>query len=92
MADLRATGIADQIGGGRMKITFIWVVACCICAMAFSGCSIKKIAVNSLGNALSNGSSTFAKDDDPELVGDAIPFALKTMESLLEISPRHRGL
>jgi predicted anti-sigma-YlaC factor YlaD len=55
-------------------------------------CSLKKIAVNSLGNALSEGTSSFASDDDPELVFDATPFALKTVESLLETSPRHRGL
>lgn len=57
-----------------------------------SGCSVKQIAVNSLGNALAEGSSTFASDDDPELVWDATPFALKTLESLLAESPRHRGL
>jgi len=56
------------------------------------GCSIRKIAVNSLGDALAEGGSTFAADDDPELVGQAVPFGLKTMESLLAESPRHRGL
>jgi len=56
------------------------------------GCSLKKIAVNSLGNALAKGGSTYASDDDPELVRDATPFALKTMESLLDESPRHKGL
>lgn len=55
-------------------------------------CSIKKLAVNSLGNALAEGTSSFAKDDDPELVWDAVPFGLKTIESLLDESPRHRGL
>jgi predicted anti-sigma-YlaC factor YlaD len=57
-----------------------------------SGCSVKKMAVNSLGNALAEGGSTFASDDDPELVRDAVPFSLKTIESLLEVSPRHPGL
>jgi predicted anti-sigma-YlaC factor YlaD len=55
-------------------------------------CSIKKMAVNRLGDALSQGSRAFAKDDDPELVGAAVPFALKTTEALLEQSPRHEGL
>ncbi len=57
-----------------------------------SGCSIKMMAINTLGNALAEGSSSFAKDDDPELVRDAIPFALKTIESLIEQSPKHQGL
>jgi predicted anti-sigma-YlaC factor YlaD len=55
-------------------------------------CSIRKMAVNRLGDALAGSGSTFASDEDPELVGDAIPFGLKTMESLLAESPRHRGL
>ncbi len=57
-----------------------------------TGCSIKKIAVNKIGNALASGGSTFEGDDDPELVGEALPFALKLMESLLAQSPRHQGL
>ncbi len=64
----------------------------CMMALMLSGCSIKKIAINTLGNALSEGTSTFAKDDDPELVRDAVPFALKTIESLIEQSPKHQGL
>jgi predicted anti-sigma-YlaC factor YlaD len=55
-------------------------------------CSLKTIAVNSVGNALAQGGSTYATDDDPELVRDASPFALKTIEGLLDASPRHKGL
>ena len=35
---------------------------------------------------------TYASDDDPELVGDALPFALKTIEGLSRATPRHKGL
>src|SRR5574341_367973 len=56
------------------------------------GCSVRKLAVNSLGNALAKGSSTYAEDNDPELIEQAIPFGLKTIEALLTESPRHRGL
>jgi len=48
--------------------------------------------VNKMGNALASGGSTFQRDDDPDLVGDALPFGLKFMESLLAESPRHKGL
>jgi predicted anti-sigma-YlaC factor YlaD len=34
----------------------------------------------------------WASDDDLELIRDAVPFGLKTYESLLAASPRHRGL
>jgi predicted anti-sigma-YlaC factor YlaD len=44
------------------------------------------------GDALSGGGQTFASDDDPELVRDALPFALKTMEGLLEGSPDNEEL
>jgi len=61
-------------------------------AAGTSGCSIKKIAVNKLGDSLASGGTTFASDDDPDLVGEALPFSLKLMESLLAESPQHRGL
>jgi predicted anti-sigma-YlaC factor YlaD len=56
------------------------------------GCSIKKVAINKLGNALAGGGSTFTSDNDPELVEAAIPFGLKLYESLLAESPKHSGL
>jgi predicted anti-sigma-YlaC factor YlaD len=55
-------------------------------------CSLKRIAVNRVCDALASGNSVFAEDDDPDLVGDAAPFALKTTEALLRQTPRHRGL
>jgi predicted anti-sigma-YlaC factor YlaD len=57
-----------------------------------TGCSIRKMAVNKLGNALAEGGTTFAADEDPDLVRDAVPFSLKLMESLLAESPRHEKL
>jgi tetratricopeptide (TPR) repeat protein len=56
-------------------------------------CSIKKIAINSVANALTeSGTSVFAIDDDPELIGEALPFALKTMEAVLQSTPKHKKL
>ncbi|PYT12873.1 MAG: hypothetical protein DMG59_22215 [Acidobacteria bacterium] len=63
-----------------------------LCLGASTGCSIKKIAVNKLGNALASSGTTFTSDEDPELVRDALPFSLKLIESLLAESPRNRGL
>jgi predicted anti-sigma-YlaC factor YlaD len=68
------------------------LLAVAVVVTLLPACSIKKTAVNKLGDALAETGSTFASDDDPELVGEAIPFGLKTMESLLAESPRHRGL
>jgi TRAP transporter T-component len=63
-------------------------------ALAFlaSSCSVRKYAINQLGNAVAGTGDTFASDPDPELVGSALPFTLKLIESLLAESPRHVGL
>ncbi|HMD69937.1 MAG TPA: TRAP transporter TatT component family protein [Bryobacteraceae bacterium] len=68
------------------------LAALVLIAAISGGCSIKKMAVNKIGTALASGGSTFEGDDDPDLVGEALPFALKLMESLLAESPRHTGL
>lgn len=58
-----------------------------------SGCgSIKRMAINQVGDALAEGNSVFATDEDVELVGEALPFGLKLMESLLTHSPKHKGM
>jgi len=57
-----------------------------------SGCAVKRIAVNKLGDAIASGGTTYASDDDPELIRSAVPFSLKLMEGLLDESPKHRGL
>jgi predicted anti-sigma-YlaC factor YlaD len=69
-----------------------WLATAVACALVLSGCSIKKLAVNKIGNSLANSGTTFSADDDPDLVGDALPFSLKLMESLLAESPKHSGL
>jgi predicted anti-sigma-YlaC factor YlaD len=61
-------------------------------AVIGSGCSVKRVAVNKIGNALAGSGTTFASDDDPELVKAAVPFSLKLMESVLNENPRHEGL
>jgi predicted anti-sigma-YlaC factor YlaD len=52
-------------------------------------CSIKTMAVKTVANTLSDTGDVFTRDDDPELVRDATPFALKLYESLLESVPTH---
>jgi len=58
----------------------------------FSACSVRTIAVRSLGSAMAGGGGAYARDDDPELVGAALPFGLKTIEGLLEADPANRNL
>ena len=63
-----------------------------LAALLLSGCSIQKVVVDRVGDALAQGSGGYAEDEDPELVRDASPFALKAVESLLNASPSNKGL
>lgn len=61
---------------------------------ALTGCSINTLAVKAVSGVLSAGgeSTTFSTDDDPQLVGDALPFALKLYEMLLAEDPHNPAL
>ena len=61
-------------------------------SMLCGSCSVKRFAVRQVGDALSSGPSVYESDPDIELVGGALPFSLKLVESLLDVTPRHRGL
>lgn len=73
-------------------ISRLAVAALCIASLALAGCSVRQLAINSLADALSGSGTTFASDDDPELIRQAVPFSLKLIESLLDETPQHRGL
>jgi predicted anti-sigma-YlaC factor YlaD len=60
--------------------------------LALAGCSVRRLAVRSLGNALAGGAGVYASDDDPELVRDALPFGLKTIEALIVEDPKNPKL
>ncbi|HSA96319.1 MAG TPA: TRAP transporter TatT component family protein, partial [Acidobacteriota bacterium] len=65
-------------------------------AIIFSlgACSIEKLALKKVAGMLSAPSSTdvFSTDNDPDLVGDALPFAIKLYETLLASLPENDGL
>src|SRR5215472_15525717 len=76
----------------RIRTCRLAVASLLLVAILGSGCSIKKLAINKIGDSLASSGDTFASDDDPELIGSAVPFSLKLTESVLAESPRHRGL
>jgi predicted anti-sigma-YlaC factor YlaD len=55
-----------------------------------AGCS--SLTAKLAARALTSGGDSYATDDDPELVRDAVPFGLKTMEGVLESEPRNAKL
>ncbi len=70
-------------------------ISCLAFWLAASGaCSLNKLAMNKVAGMLSapSGNNVFTQDNDPELVGDALPFAIKLYESLLASMPDHEGL
>lgn len=55
-----------------------------------SGCA--SAATGMVADAISGTGGAFADDNDPEFVAAAVPFGLKTMESVLQQKPEHLGL
>jgi len=75
-----------------MRNYHIRLTVLALAVLFFSGCSVRQVAVNQMGNALAGGGTVFSADDDPELIRDATPFSLKLMESVLSETPEHLGL
>jgi predicted anti-sigma-YlaC factor YlaD len=75
-----------------MRVSLRPPVLLVLAAIALASCSIKRTAVDIVGDALSGGGEVFSSDEDPDLVREAVPFGLKTYESLLAVSPDHKGL
>ena len=79
--------------GQRVLAAISRVMIIGVTMASLAACSvIKTAAIKNVADTLSAGGETFSSDNDPELVRDAIPFALKTYESLLVSVPKHEPL
>ncbi|HZW35637.1 MAG: TRAP transporter TatT component family protein [Deltaproteobacteria bacterium] len=76
----------------RSRMRAPGVAAALLLAVWAAGCSPRAYVLQNVADAVSSGGEGFATDDDPELVRDSVPFALKAMESVLSERPEHRGL
>ena len=56
-------------------------------ALVSGACSLRSMVVTALVPTLANP-DVYRSEEDPELVRDALPFLLKTIESILDTSPR----
>ena len=74
----------------RVKLSIITLLF----FVVLSSCSINKMATSMVADAVASpqGTSVFSSDSDPQLVKDALPFALKMYESLLQSDPENRAL
>jgi predicted anti-sigma-YlaC factor YlaD len=66
------------------------LLAAALLLASSTGCTT--LAARVAANALTSGGDTYATDDDPELVREAVPFGLKTMESVLASDPENEHL
>src|SRR5262245_38175643 len=57
-----------------------------------SGCTLKTYAVKTVADTMARPGDVFTRDNDPELVRAALPFGLKTFETLLETLPNDPSL
>jgi len=78
---------------GRAVRTLL-LIAAPVFVVVLSSCSLNTFAVRTVAGFLagSGQGTVFTGEDDPELVGEALPFAMKTYESLLAEDPRNAPL
>ncbi|GAB1481402.1 hypothetical protein MASR2M78_02170 [Treponema sp.] len=73
------------------RVCIIFVLS----SFLFYSCSINRMATYAVADVLSgtgSSSTVFTGEDDPQLVADALPFALKLYESVLSEAPDHQAL
>ena len=77
-----------------MKKGFLLFLAASVAFGLVSCRSIERAAVRSVADMLSSpeGSGAFTKDNDPQLVADSLPLALKLYEIILEKDPENSDL
>jgi predicted anti-sigma-YlaC factor YlaD len=85
-----AVAAAGGAGAGRRRS--VRATALAAAALALAGCSLRKFAIDQVAAALAAPGTVWSGDDDPDLVGEALPFALKLQESLLAGSPENGAL
>lgn len=72
----------------------IWVLVVSGGLLLLTSCSINQLAVRAVSGAFTSGSGSdvFTSDNDPQLVAQALPFALKLNEVLVVQDPKNEKL
>jgi predicted anti-sigma-YlaC factor YlaD len=75
-----------------LMVTVRLLALACVLAL-LPGCAVvQRKAVGMVASTLASSGDVFTRDDDLELVGQAIPFGLKLYESLLDSAPKNKDL
>ena len=94
-ASRRAGAGAHAAHRAARRRTVVRLLAALGCiAAVLAGCSLDRLATRTVTDLVSGqgGDDVFASEQDPRLVGDALPFALKLYELLLSRAPDDPGL
>jgi predicted anti-sigma-YlaC factor YlaD len=75
-----------------MQLNSVGLLFTALALAALSACSPARMAADLAGKAMTGSGDVYASEEDPELLIAALPFGLKTMESLIETSPRNANL
>lgn len=62
------------------------------CSFLLANCSIRTMAIREVSELVSVGVPAFERDDDPELIREALPANIKLLETLLESDPDNARL
>ena len=69
---------------------------CGILLCALAACSLNTLAARAISDSLTGGGdggpNPFLSDNDPQLIAEALPFALKLFETLLQADPESAEL
>jgi predicted anti-sigma-YlaC factor YlaD len=77
----------------RTLATLVRLIALTSVIAPLNSCAmVQRKAVGMVASTLASSGDVFTRDDDLELVGDAIPFGLKLYESLLDSAPKNKDL
>jgi predicted anti-sigma-YlaC factor YlaD len=82
-----STTCFEPFSGKPLTRSNVLLTALVVTLPALAGC--RGIALSFAADAAAASGTSYASDEDPELVREAVPFGLKTMEGLLEEKPRH---
>ena len=74
----------------KFMISLRFIVILVMMAM-LSGCSFRSMAVNAVLPTLINP-AVYLSEEDPEIVRDALPFLLKTIESIIDSEPERQDV
>ncbi len=82
---------SEAMESGGVSSRF-WTLGLALWLLVVAGCSPERWVADRLGRTLTSGQDLWSTDEDPELVAAALPFALKTLESLVALSPQNPEL